>query len=111
MSLYSKYGIIPVLTEIAQSAVKEKVIRVVVATFRVSVRLDATFCMFATQLMISHGQNLVSKAPAQNLSAMFVVKLLPFVRNLSARKWSDDEIIEDVQYLNDELSAHFQNLT
>ena len=42
---------------------------------------------------------------------MFVVKLLPFVRNLSGRKWSDDEIVEDVQYLKDELSAHFENLT
>ena len=58
-----------------------------------------------------HEQNLVSRAPTQNLPAMFVVKLLPFVRNLSTRKWSDDEIIEDIQYLNDELSAHFQNLT
>lgn len=56
-------------------------------------------------------QNLVSKAPSQNLPAMFVVKLLPFVRNLSGRKWSDDEIVEDVQYLKDELSAHFENLT
>jgi V-type H+-transporting ATPase subunit H len=42
---------------------------------------------------------------------MFVVKLLPFVRNLAARKWSDDEVVEDIQYLNEELSAHFQNLT
>ena len=32
---FSKCDIIPVLTDIAQSAVKEKVIRVVVATFRV----------------------------------------------------------------------------
>ncbi|KAF8519318.1 ATPase, V1 complex, subunit H [Hysterangium stoloniferum] len=85
----AKYDIIPVLTDIAQSAVKEKVVRVVVATFR----------------------NLVSKAPSQNLPAMFVVKLLPFIRNLSGRKWSDDEIVEDVQYLKDELTVHFQNLT
>src|SRR5882724_2728773 len=56
-------------------------------------------------------QNLVSKAPSQNLPAMFVVKLLPFVRNLSGRKWSDDEIVEDVKYLKDELTAHFENLT
>ncbi|KAF8589958.1 ATPase, V1 complex, subunit H [Ramaria rubella] len=88
-NINAKFDIIPVLTDIAQSAVKEKVIRVVVATFR----------------------NLISKAPAQNLPAMFVVKLLPFIRNLSGRKWSDDEIIEDVQYLNEELNAHFQNLT
>jgi V-type H+-transporting ATPase subunit H len=42
---------------------------------------------------------------------MFVVKLLPFIQNLAGRKWSDDEIVEDVQYLKDELTAHFQNLT
>jgi len=42
---------------------------------------------------------------------MFVAQLLPFVKNLSTRKWSDDEIIEDLQYLKDELGAHFQNLT
>ncbi|KAF8494498.1 ATPase, V1 complex, subunit H [Gautieria morchelliformis] len=88
-NINAKYDIIPVLTDIAQSAVKEKVIRVVIATFR----------------------NLVSRAPTQNLPAMFVVKLLPFVRNLAARKWSDDEVIEDIQYLNEELSAHFQDLT
>ena len=41
----SKYDIIPVLTDIAQSAVKEKVIRVVIATFRVSLLLDATSCL------------------------------------------------------------------
>ncbi|KIJ27416.1 hypothetical protein M422DRAFT_37773, partial [Sphaerobolus stellatus SS14] len=84
-----KYDIIPILKDIAQSAVKEKVIRVIVATFR----------------------NLVSKAPSQNLPAMFVAQLLPFVKNLSTRKWSDDDIVEDIQYLKDELGAHFQNLT
>lgn len=31
-----KYDIVPVLTSIAQSAVKEKVIRVIVSTFRVA---------------------------------------------------------------------------
>lgn len=35
----------PVLTDIAQSAVKEKVIRIVLATFRVSLTVDATSCL------------------------------------------------------------------
>lgn len=43
---YRKYDIIPVFTDIAQSAVKEKVIRVVIATFRVSSRLYIAFCKF-----------------------------------------------------------------
>ena len=84
-----KYDIIPLLTDVAQAAVKEKVIRVIVSTFR----------------------GLVTKAPAANLPAMLVVQLLPFVKNLSARKWSDGDIIEDVQFLRDELSARFESLT
>ncbi|GJJ12509.1 hypothetical protein Clacol_006752 [Clathrus columnatus] len=89
MSFETKYDIIPILTNVAQSAIKVKVIRIIIATLR----------------------NLVFKAPSQNLPAMFVAKLLPFIVNLLGRKWSDDEILEDLQYLRDELTAHFQNLT
>ncbi|GBE82511.1 ATPase V1 complex subunit H [Sparassis latifolia] len=84
-----RLDIIPLLTDVAQAAVKEKVIRVIVATFR----------------------NLVSKAPAANLPAMLVAQLLPFAKNLCARKWSDEDIVEDVQYLRDELNARFESLT
>ncbi|KAH9951506.1 ATPase V1 complex subunit H [Amylocystis lapponica] len=84
-----KYDIIPLLIDIAQAAIKEKVIRVIVATFR----------------------NLVSKAPSANLPAMLVAQLLPFAKNLSTRKWSDEDIVEDVQYLRDELNANFESLT
>jgi V-type H+-transporting ATPase subunit H len=42
---------------------------------------------------------------------MLVGQLLPFARNLSQRKFSDEDIIEDVQFLKDELTVHFQNLT
>ncbi|KAI0698501.1 ATPase V1 complex subunit H [Cytidiella melzeri] len=84
-----KYDIIPLFIDIAKAAVKEKVIRVIVATFR----------------------NLVAKAPSANLPAMLVAKLLPFVKNLSTRKWTDEDIVEDVQYLSDELTARFDSLT
>ncbi|KAJ3526602.1 hypothetical protein NM688_g8243 [Phlebia brevispora] len=87
--LNKKYDIIPLLTDVAKAAVKEKVIRVIIATFR----------------------NLVSKAPSQNLPAMLVAQLLPFVKNLSTRKWTDEDIIEDVLYLRDELNARFESLT
>jgi V-type H+-transporting ATPase subunit H len=56
-------------------------------------------------------QNLITKAPDANLPAMLVGQLLPFARNLSQRKFSDEDIIEDVQFLKDELTAHFQYLT
>ncbi|KAF8226239.1 ATPase, V1 complex, subunit H [Tricholoma matsutake] len=84
-----KYDIIPLLIDVAQGAVKEKVIRVIVATFR----------------------NLVMKAPTANLPAMLVAQLLPFAKNLCTRKWSDEDIIEDVQFLRDELNTNFQSLT
>ncbi|KAF5330527.1 hypothetical protein D9619_005684 [Psilocybe cf. subviscida] len=84
-----KYDIIPILVEVAQNAVKEKVIRVIVATFR----------------------NLVIKAPTENLPAMLVAQLLPFVKNLVGRKWSDEDILEDVQFLKEELTIRFHTLS
>ncbi|KAG6833496.1 hypothetical protein H0H87_006068 [Tephrocybe sp. NHM501043] len=87
--LNKKYDVIPLLVDVAQGAVKEKVIRVVVATFR----------------------NLVFRAPTANLPAMLVAKLLPFAKNLCTRKWQDEDILEDVQYLRDELNTRFQSLT
>lgn len=42
---------------------------------------------------------------------MLVAQLLPFVKNLGTRKWSDEDVIEDVQYLKDELNARFESLT
>lgn len=56
-------------------------------------------------------QNLVTKAPTANLPAMLVCQLLPFSKNLAGRKWSDDDILEDVQFLKDELNTRFQSLT
>ncbi|KAL8280153.1 hypothetical protein RQP46_007483 [Phenoliferia psychrophenolica] len=88
-SLNHKYNVIPLLTDLARNAVKEKVIRVVVAIFR----------------------NLVVKAPSENLAAMLVAKLLPFVKSLASRKWSDDEIKEDVDFLVEELKVSFEGLT
>lgn len=42
---------------------------------------------------------------------MLVAQLLPFAKNLSTRKWSDEDIIDDVQYLRDELTSRFESLT
>ncbi|KAG0208722.1 H(+)-transporting V1 sector ATPase subunit H [Mortierella sp. GBA30] len=87
--LNRQYDVIPQLVEIAKSAIKEKVIRVIISTLR----------------------NLVEKAPEANLAAMAAVKLLTFTENLSTRKWSDGEILEDVNYLKSELEQNFQTLT
>jgi len=84
-----KYDVVPLLVEVAQTAVKEKVIRVVIATFR----------------------NLITKAPSENLPTMLVAHLLPFAKSLCARKLSDEDVLEDAQFLRDELNARFQSLT
>ncbi|KZV73360.1 ATPase V1 complex subunit H [Peniophora sp. CONT] len=84
-----KFDIIPLFVDVAKAAVKEKVIRVIIATFR----------------------NLVSKAPSANLPAMLVSELLPFLNNLSTRKYTDEDIPEDVTFLRDELKSRFESLT
>lgn len=42
---------------------------------------------------------------------MLVVKLLPFMENLSSRKWSDSDILEDIDYVKERLQENFQSLT
>lgn len=42
---------------------------------------------------------------------MFVVRLLPFVKSLLERKWSDEDIVEDLEYLRDELKTRLDGLT
>jgi len=42
---------------------------------------------------------------------MLVAQLLPFVKNLCTRKWSDEDVVEDIHFLRDELDANFQSLT
>ena len=51
------------------------------------------------------------KAPAKNLPAMLVAQVLPFAKNLCTRKWTDEDILEDVQFLRDELKLNFDSLT
>lgn len=85
----SEFDLVSVLVGIAQGAGKEKVIRVIIATF----------------------MNLATKAPAENLPSMLVAKLLPFCKNLATRKWTDEEILEDVTSLKDLLQQNFESLT
>lgn len=42
---------------------------------------------------------------------MLVAQLLPFAKNLATRKWSDEDIVDDVVFLRDELNARFESLT
>jgi V-type H+-transporting ATPase subunit H len=42
---------------------------------------------------------------------MVVAKLLNFTKALSGRKWTDQEISEDLSFLQEELQASFDQLT
>jgi len=103
-----KYDVIPLFISVAQAAAKEKIVRVNIATLRV--------CLLQYLIATSYSclealKNLVTKAPSDNLPAMLVAQLLPFVKNLAGRKWSDEDILEDVNFLRDELEARFESLT
>ena len=84
-----QYNLIPLLLDVSKRAIKEKVIRVALASFR----------------------NLVTKAPKANLAPMLVAKVFPYVQTLQGRKFSDDEIRDDVEFLVDELKSSFAGLT
>jgi V-type H+-transporting ATPase subunit H len=53
----------------------------------------------------------VVKAPSQNLPAMLVCQLLPFSKNLATRKWTDEDILEDIKFVKEELTTRFESLT
>ncbi|UZJ57220.1 hypothetical protein CBS101457_006540 [Exobasidium rhododendri] len=80
--LNAKLSIIQLLADVARNAVKEKVVRVIVATLR----------------------NLAEKAPSANISAMLGSKCLPLMESLSVRKWSDEEITQDIDIVKEILS-------
>ncbi|KAJ3268876.1 H(+)-transporting V1 sector ATPase subunit H [Terramyces sp. JEL0728] len=86
---YRKYHVIPVLRDIAKSAIKEKVVRIAIATFK----------------------NMLINAPAENIIPMLGHKLLGAIETLSVRKWSDPEITEDLMYVREELSHHVASLS
>ncbi|GAA5878660.1 hypothetical protein JCM3774_000442 [Rhodotorula dairenensis] len=86
----ARYNLIPLLLDLAKQAIKEKILRVVVATFR----------------------NLITRAPKQNLAPMLVAKVLPWLQqSMQGRMFSDDEIKDDVDFLVGELKSSFDGMT
>lgn len=86
---HSRYNVVPLLLDLAKQAIKEKIVRIVVSTFR----------------------NLIAKAPKQNLAAMLTAKVLPWLKTLQGRKFGDEDIKEDVDFLVDELKTSFEGMT
>lgn len=54
---------------------------------------------------------MITKAPSSNLPSALVAKLLPFVDSIKDRKWSDDDVKDDVEFLREELKKKFDGLT
>lgn len=73
----------------ARRDVKEKITRLVYASFR----------------------NLVERAPDSVLPAMLVADLQPLTRNLLKRKWADSEVVDDMQLVADSMQVNFEKLT
>ncbi|KAL9933655.1 hypothetical protein V8E36_007313 [Tilletia maclaganii] len=85
-SLNVKFGIVPLLADVARRAVKEKVIRIIFSTFK----------------------NLLANAPDANAPALIGSRVLPLTETLSARKWSDEDIEDDLKTVQEILSERLK---
>merc|ERR1712066_896591 len=82
----NKFGVIPILSDVLSDAQKEKVSRIILAVFR----------------------NLIEKpeeadVKKENCISMVQCKVLKQLELLEQRKFDDEDIVEDIQFLNDEL--------
>ncbi|GAV05740.1 hypothetical protein RvY_15821 [Ramazzottius varieornatus] len=90
----NKYNVIPVLAAVLQDSQKEKVFRIILATFR----------------------NLLEKPEdlqvvQENAVAMVHGKVLKNLSLLQTRKFDDQDILDDITYLDEKLQASVQDLS
>nr|APA34014.1 seminal fluid protein [Nilaparvata lugens] len=90
----NKFSIIPILADILSDSVKEKVTRIILAVFR----------------------NLIEKPEDPSMAkehciAMVQSKVLKQLSILEQRKFDDEDIVEDVEFLNEKLQASVQDLS
>jgi V-type H+-transporting ATPase subunit H len=87
--LQKMYDIIPLILDTARQTVKEKVVRVSILALR----------------------GLLVKAPNANIMLMVGNRVLQFCEVFSARKWSDEDIVEDLDFLKHELTQQIASLS
>jgi V-type H+-transporting ATPase subunit H len=90
----NKYGVIPILADILSDAQKEKVSRIILGVFR----------------------NLIEKPDEQsvkkeNCISMYQCKVMKQLELLEQRKFEDEDIKEDIQYLMEKMEASVQDLS
>ncbi|XP_025937115.1 V-type proton ATPase subunit H isoform X2 [Apteryx rowi] len=89
-----RYNIVPVLSDILQESVKEKVTRIILAAFR----------------------NLLEKSTERETRqeyalAMIQCKVLKQLENLDQQKYDDEDISEDIKFLLEKLGESVQDLS
>uniref|UniRef100_A0A8C9TZ34 V-type proton ATPase subunit H n=1 Tax=Scleropages formosus TaxID=113540 RepID=A0A8C9TZ34_SCLFO len=88
-----RYNVVPVLADILQESVKEKVTRIILATFR----------------------NLLEKSSERETCqeyalAMIQCKVLKQLENLEQQKYDDEDITDDIKFLLERLGESVQDL-
>lgn len=90
----SKLSLIPVMADILSDAAKEKVVRIILATFR--------------NLLEKPSEN---EYRLDNSMAMIRSKVLKQLSLLETKKYEDIDVIEDIKAVSDTLNAMVQNLS
>ncbi|XP_075220475.1 V-type proton ATPase subunit VhaSFD isoform X1 [Lycorma delicatula] len=90
----NKFSVIPILADILSDSVKEKVTRIILAVFR--------------NLIEKPEESAIAK---EHCIAMVQSKVLKQLSILEQRKFDDEDIVEDVQFLNEKLQASVQDLS
>lgn len=86
--LQTQHGIITALLDVAKAAIKEKVLRICISTWR----------------------NLLVKAPNISVPVMIGARVVDFLDSLSDGRLTDEESLSDVALLREELCRAIQNL-
>lgn len=89
LNLLTVYSVAPVIIDLAKNALKEKVVRVSVAILA----------------------NLVRFVPKQSIPILIIEGTLSTIRLLEARKWNDEELQADLEYLKSQLTNAFESMT
>jgi len=90
----SKYNVVPILSDILSESVKEKVTRIILATFRNLLEKP-----YEKEIMVD------------NALSMVQCKVLKQLQLLEGRKFDDNDINDDIQYLLETLMTSVQDLS
>lgn len=93
-SIVNKYNVIPITADILSESAKDKVTRIILATFR-------NLLEKPNQKEIIH----------EHALSMVQCKVLKQLQHLEGRKFDDPDITEDIEFLNEKLHESVQDLS